>query len=225
LSVPLYDFAVGGAASDIAQVVIPGLLQQVDTWKDYKPDMRNYNIANTLFTVLVGANDLISYKRTVAKIVADENSTISTLLNNGATNILIIGLPDVTQAPAFHMGREGGRDLQLQVKELNSKLETLVENYRLVNINKSTKINIQFYDLTQVSEDIMHDPAKYGFMNTNDTCLDISVGTTGYLQSHKLRPGCDPNRYLFWDTLHPTTANHKVMAKLVTEFVKQNFQL
>jgi len=47
---------------------------------------------------------------------------------------------------------------------------------------------------------VVTDPAAYGFTDVSDPCL---VGVT---------PCSNPNQYLFWDDLHPTTAADQILA-------------
>lgn len=47
-----------------------------------------------------------------------------------------------------------------------------------------------------------------------------------FAYSHNLRANCiDANQFVFWDFLHPTTAAHEVIAKLVSEFIKKKLLL
>ncbi len=47
---------------------------------------------------------------------------------------------------------------------------------------------------------VVSNPGAFGFTDVTDPCL---VGLT---------PCSNPNQYLFWDTLHPTTAADAILA-------------
>lgn len=37
--------------------------------------------------------------------------------------------------------------------------------------------------------------------------------------SQESRSGCDPNRYLFWDTLHPTSRLHQLFGEAAVKAI------
>ena len=56
LRLPFYNWAIGGAATD-QYLVVPGLVQQIDSWREYMDRAPDYRPANTLFAVFAGGND------------------------------------------------------------------------------------------------------------------------------------------------------------------------
>jgi hypothetical protein len=60
-------------------------------------------------------------------------------------------------------------------------------------------------DIFSAFHDVVADPGAFGFSNVTDPCFD---GTT---------VSGDPDEYLFWDGVHPTTKGHRVLAGVVFE--------
>jgi len=64
----------------------------------------------------------------------------------------------------------------------------------------SLPAGVTYFDTYDFMHAIVADPAAYGLTNVTAPCL---VGTT---------PCPDPNQYLFWDSMHPTTAADAIWA-------------
>ncbi len=225
LGVPNYNWAVGGAAAD-DYYVIPGVVSQVQSYLDYMKSAPNYKPANSLFTVLVGANDLISYGRTVASIVANEQTALQSLITSGAKNILVLNVPDLSASPKFsaEMGFKTPQeraDLKANVEALNASVQALVTTLKSAN----PTVNIQLFNTWDLVNSMLNAPAQYGVTNTTQSCLDINDDNTlNYTQTQGLRTGCmNADAYLFWDLLHPTTRAHKVIADSVITLVRAKF--
>ncbi len=225
LGVPNYNWAVGGAAAD-DYLVIPGVVSQVQSYRDYMVGARNYKPANTLFTMLIGANDLIGYGRTVESVLASEQSALQSLITSGAKNILVLNLPDLSKSPkmsaAMGFKTQAERDTLLaNVNLLNTSLVSLVATLKAQN----PAVNIRLFDARSVVDAMLSNPALYGVTNTTQSCLDINQDETlNYARTHGIRPGCtDADTYLFWDLLHPTTRAHKGIADHVIPFVRANY--
>jgi len=100
LGLPLYNWSIGGAAGD-SHLVIPGLREQVASWTQYMRSARNYQPARTLFTLWIGANDLINYDRSAESVAQHVEASLSALIAQGAKHLLVLNLPDLTLAPGL----------------------------------------------------------------------------------------------------------------------------
>lgn len=226
LNLPNYNWAVGGAAAD-DYYVVPGVVSQVQSYLNYAAGTPNYVPANSLFTMLIGANDLINYGRTVDSIIASEQQALEALLQSGAKNILMLNVPDLSRSPRFSdaMGLQtpAERDaLKAKVLDLNQRLITLRD---FLQTKYGTSVRIRLFDTKATVDDLLNNSASYGYTNTTQSCLDVNDSKTiNYTQTKPLRAGCiDADGYVFWDLLHPTTRSHKLIADKVIPFVKANF--
>jgi thermolabile hemolysin len=220
LKLPAYNWAVAGAAAD-AYYVIPGVSQQVDSVITYMQSAVNYRYANTLFTMMIGGNDLVNYDRSVDSIIATEQQALEKLIAAGARNILLMNLPDLSRAPTFQQ-RGDGVHIAAQVAEFNRRLPLLRDT---LQAKYGSALVIRMFDTNALVSNILNFPSVYGVTNTTQSCLTIdSSSATNYLSSHALRAACtNPDTFVFWDTLHPTTRTHKILADAASVFVKANF--
>ena len=66
-------------------------------------------------------------------------------------------------------------------------------------------------DVAALIDEVIADPGALGFANVTDPAAPgLEPGDSSYDPSQIVS---DPNSYLFWDTLHPTTAAHAILAE------------
>ncbi|WP_426162349.1 SGNH/GDSL hydrolase family protein [Pseudoduganella sp. R-34] len=217
LGLPLYNWAVGGAAGDTAHLVVPGLLQQVRSWRQYMQEASGYRAEHTLFTVWIGGNDLLTYGRSVDQVSANVTQALAEMVDAGARHILLLNLPDVSRAPVFKYRGDATR-IAAQVRDYNARLAALVQRLR----SRHTDLNLQLYDAYALFNDVFANPARYQFANVTDSCLEINRSSSlDYMLRQRTRASCrDPHTFLFWDTLHPTTQTHRLLAERLGQQVK-----
>ncbi|WP_082752605.1 SGNH/GDSL hydrolase family protein [Janthinobacterium sp. B9-8] len=220
LKLPLYNWAIGGSAAD-THLVVPGLIQQVQSWTEYMSQAPAYRPENTLFTMLIGGNDLLNYGRTVDQLIAGQTTALDQLIAAGGRNILLLNLPNISRVPVFKMRNDADK-VAAQVVEYNQRLTMLVAALRMKHGNR---LNIQLFDTGAMFTDLLDHPAKYNVKNTTSSCLDInSTASTVYLQAQKPRKECtNPDEFVFWDNMHPTTNTHRLLGKFTGDFAKQYF--
>jgi thermolabile hemolysin len=83
---------------------------------------------------------------------------------------------------------------------------TGVHNQRLrqalkVVAQQRTSLEIVTLDANTLYRDAITNPVKFGFTNVSDACL-----------SNGHRCG-NPDQFLFWDGIHPTTAAHRILGE------------
>jgi thermolabile hemolysin len=84
---------------------------------------------------------------------------------------------------------------------------------------------IRMFDTNTLFNDVLNNPGKYGVTNTWQSCLDINADSgSNYLYTWPARAECtNADAFVFWDTLHPTTHTHKLLADYAASFVRSNF--
>lgn len=218
LNVPVYTFAIGGAAADSKYFgFIPGLRQQVDAWVGYSGAAKNYQPSRSLVTILIGANDFLLYKRDPSSVIGDINYAVDKLYHKGIRKIVIFNLPDLTKAPIFkHKSEVESAVVTDKITIFNQELGDKVAGFK----SSYPGINIELFDAKTVVDNLLNDRLNYKFKNKTGPCLDIkeSAGSLLYLSKKKRASDCsDPDQFVFWDNMHITTKAHKVLEE---EFLK-----
>lgn len=215
-NVPLYNWAVGGAAGTNQYVALTGIYDQVTSYLTYMKLAKNYRPEKTLFTLEFGLNDFMNYNREVADVKADFSSALIRLTDSGAKNILLFTLPDATKAPQFKYSTEAEiQKVRAKIVEFNAFIKEQADYYQ------SKGENVVLFDASALFASITDNPEQHGFRNASDACLNIQRSSSiDYLYSHSLTNDCaayGSDSYVFWGVTHPTTATHKYIADNVLE--------
>jgi thermolabile hemolysin len=214
-NLPLYNWAVAGAAGSTQYVVLTGVLDQVKSYLTYMNYAKNYTPINTLFTIEFGLNDFLNYDRSANAVIQDFEQALDKLTANGAHNILVLNLPDATTAPQFkYSSPEKAIIVQQKIAAFNTFASQKVAQM------KANGVNVTLYDTHSLLANMTTNPSQYGLSNTTDSCLEINrSSSTDYLHTQVLRNDCavkGSDTYLFWDVTHPTTKAHKLIAEAIT---------
>ncbi|WP_394246299.1 SGNH/GDSL hydrolase family protein [Vibrio profundi] len=215
-NVPLYNWAVGGAAGTNQYVALTGIYDQVTSYLTYMKLAKNYRPEKTLFTLEFGLNDFMNYNREVADVKADFSSALIRLTDSGAKNILLFTLPDATKAPQFKYSTEAEiQKVRAKIVEFNAFIKEQADYYQ------SKGENVVLFDASALFASITDNPEQHGFRNASDACLNIQRSSSiDYLYSHSLTNDCatyGSDSYVFWGVTHPTTATHKYIADNILE--------
>lgn len=130
---------------------------------------------------------------------------ISTLIANGATNIIVPNLPDLGSTALA----------QVQGSQTPGTLYTQIYNQALAQglaALKATNPGVNFFavDAQSLVDEIIDNPGAFGLTTTSTSCIPIDAlgNPTG--------PACsNPDEYLFWDGVHPTAVVHADLAQIV----------
>ena len=188
---PLTSFAWGGATTGIGDSGDGGT--QTSLGMSGLPGMLLQTQASlntiapfaptALFMVWGGPDDFIT-NGTVAQGVADELAIVGALQSIGATHILVPGMPDLGLTPAY-FGDPNATGFSFAFDQALQ-----------ANLPKG----VMYFDTFGFMHLVVSNPGAFGFTDVTDPCL---VGLT---------PCANPNQYLFWDDLHPTTAADAILA-------------
>ncbi|PSU24657.1 thermolabile hemolysin [Photobacterium phosphoreum] len=220
-NLPLYNWAVGGAAGINEYGILTGIYDQISSFNTYMKSAKNYHIENTLFTLEFGLNDFMNYDRNITEVKSDYSTALIRLTDAGAKNILLMTLPDASKAPQFKYATADKTALvSQQIKQFNLFIKEQAAYY------KQKGINITLVDAYQIFENVTSEPQKYGFVNAKDACMDINRSSSkDYLISHALTNDCaqhGSDKYVFWGVTHPTTAMHKYIAQQIINQISVN---
>lgn len=222
LNIPSYSWAVGGAES-AAKPVFPGFIEQLHNFKQYKAYMQGYDIKKTLFAVLFGGNNFISGNKTPGDVINNYRNGLTQLAQLGAAQITILKLPDLSGVPAVREWREKDKKaLREKSVVLNNRLDVLAEELR------ESWPNTQFIvlSLDKAFDNLINYADKLGYVNTEETCLDLKNETLTYLYHHNPRPACKSSggSFIFWDYMHLTTHAHSDLSKMILQELRLKLQ-
>ena len=123
-------------------------------------------------------------------------ASINTLADAGARNFLVVNSPDLGSTPAFR-----GTSNQTLMTLLSDGFNTALENQLNTLASAKPQLDIELFQLDDALNSLTDKPSGSGFTNVTDPCL-TNMGVCS-----------DPSTYLFWDSLHPTTRTHEILAQ------------
>ncbi|NNM88363.1 MAG: SGNH/GDSL hydrolase family protein [Phycisphaerae bacterium] len=196
------DYAYGGAATggpvSYSGLSVPGMQDQVNT---YLTNVGNRAPANDLYALWGGANDIFnaaaasgattaSIDAAASTAAANIDGEIASLYAAGARDFLWLNLPPLDKTP----DGAGNSNLADATTTFNNAWSTDVAALNgsqtmghVIGVNIDTLVN-----------QIINDPSAYGLTDVTDPAQGLT--------------GVNPDTYLFWDGVHPTTAGHALIA-------------
>ncbi len=240
LGVPQLNLAVAGAKSvghDSAQLQAAAKLGAFSalgytTGLGLKAQVDNYinnNTAadqqNALHTILIGGNDILAYLNGLVAgtetaagsvdvsdaIAATVIESVSRLVSNGSKNIVVFTLPELSDAPRLDISGFSAHQATIKalVQTLNNKLVADLKTQRVAASSPYNIIIFNTYRATNNAKD------SGDFTNVNDSWLVVD----GNLQPTGETNGL-VEEFLFWDTIHPTSAAHEMLADQLFQTLK-----
>ena len=184
---------------------------------------------NALYVLQGGANDIFYHaalagagaetsaqaQAAIGVAATDFLGQIAKLRAAGAKYIMVMNLPDIGRTPqGTASGAAGAAALTgLSVSIFNSAL-----NIGLNNIGFDViPVNIQGF-----FGEIISNPSLYGFSNaTGLACTSVVGGSVSSIacSPNTLVNATAPNGYIFADSVHPTTAAHKITAQYMASII------
>ncbi len=149
---------------------------------------------NSLYFIWGGANDLLGGTNSGRTAADNLYQNIQTLAGEGGKYFVWFNLPPLGSTPE---GRSTGNvsAWNAAAADFNSEWYTDVQSL------KALGINVIAVDINNLFTQIAINPSLYGFANVTDSAQGLS--------------GANPDQYVFWDDIHPTTAGHALVEQLV----------
>lgn len=209
---PLNTWAVGGSETSNAQYgLISGIDSQVESFLSYMRSAENYDASRTLFTLMIGANDITTRANDDTETMVYETLqkvfvTLKKLTAKGARHIVLANLPDISRVPRF-AGTNEAANIRAKVKLANEHLPILVRR-----LAEDTGAQVVLVDVASRFDGLLDSPEAFGMTNVTEPCLNIGKQALAYTARYATRRTCDPATTVFWDQMHPTTRVHELMA-------------
>ncbi len=184
----------GYGTGSLLSITVNNMGQQVADYLSTNPTIT----ANTLFVLWGGANDLLNATSAAdVTAAADREAALAQLLiNAGATQILINTLPPLGLIPRLNGAPATSTPATAASQAFDSQLGNDI--VLLLQSNAAKNIQLRVLDTYTLFSTIAATPSTYGFSNvTASSQFNVAV---------------NPDTYLFWDDLHPTTAGHSLIA-------------
>lgn len=193
------NYAFGGAQTRDGDS--PSLLSQVESFLGVTGGSAD---ASALYVVAGGGNNARAALEAVAggapllrtvvgtaiKYAQDVGSMVDQLQAAGATDIVVWNTPNLGLAPAVI--NEG------PAASFLGQVVSNAMNRALVN-RLAGETDVKLFDLYGLLGSVVADPGAYGLVDAANACGAVV--------------GCDPETYLFWDGIHPTSAGHALLAR------------
>ncbi len=152
--------------------------------------------SNALYVFWAGANDLFTGGNSPSAAVMNISANISTLYADGARNFLWLNMPPLGDTPdILGLGSAYITYFNDLSQEYNSDWSSTIA---MLDAD-DPGIEIVGVNVYALVLEMLANPGAYGFVNTDTPAQGLSV---------------NPNTYLYWDGVHPTTMGHYWVANL-----------
>src|SRR5947207_1042366 len=156
--------------------------------------------ANALYILWGGGNDLFDDHS--AQSVIDTANRVGALIvrlaNRGARNFLVPNVPPLGAVPNSFGDPTRVAALDLVSANYRNQLNSVIASTISALKGSGITIHVYAFDAWLSTIRVLGQPRRYGFVNTIDSAQGAS--------------GVNPDQYLFWDDIHPTTGGHHELA-------------
>jgi outer membrane lipase/esterase len=147
------------------------------------------------------ANPTTAFPAAIDLVATQTAEGVNELAGLGARRFIVFTLPNLGDTPAFNTS---GAETIAEVNEISvAHGQALAQGMELEHY--VTGANIILINQEQIFSELLADPAKYGKTNTTDACIDSLACVTASTAAQ--------NQYVFWDSVHPTTGTHLLIAE------------
>jgi phospholipase/lecithinase/hemolysin len=185
-----FTFGQGNALS----VQVNNIGQQITDYLATHPRIND----NTLFIVWGGAIDLLYATSTndVVNAAIQQTLNVQRLIDAGATQFIIPNLPPLGLVPRLNGSPATSIPATAASMLFNSYLATGLSVLR--DFYPYRHLKLSELDVFALFNQIVAAPSDFALVNVTASSLGVYT--------------VDPDTYLFWDDLHPTTRGHNILA-------------
>lgn len=193
------NYAYHGA-SVVGGSAVPSIANQVTTYlSGNTPD------PDDLFVYWGGTNDFLAGQLNATVPATAAADQVASLAAAGAKNILVLNLPPLGETPAVRNDPFRRAFANLLATTFN---QTLASELAELRATLPSDVTIMEIDVHGLFNQIFANPASFGLTNVTSPALTLTPTPV-------VVP--NPEQYLFWDTGHPTTAAHAILASTIPE--------
>lgn len=177
--------------------------------------------------------DPVKIDRYIDNVINSLSASVHKLIKAGARKVIVLGIPEVGVAPRFINSPK--RDILNLVSE---KHNTLLAANVLEWQSSHPEVDFLFIDIVPILKKALENPGLFGLKNVTEACIDVKLPLFNLLIDSPFKGNfvleyaqilkysdknfalgernyriCDnPDEYLFWDEVHPTTKAHLFLA-------------
>ena len=118
---------------------------------------------------------------------------------------MVVNLPDLGKLPLT-----SGQDNSSQLTSLSRKHNIALAASLINSLSAIPGVNIIPININSLFQRVRRFPGEFGLTNVTDACL---VGDFDDIAQGNFTVCTNPNEYLFWDSVHPTTRVHSIVAE------------
>lgn len=179
---------------------LPGVTEEIEALLAENPKGLS---PKALYVVWAGPNDLFlglaqpeAMPAILAQAITNIADAVCRLGTAGGRHFMVGNMPDMSLTPFIRdLGPEAQNQLSQVIAQFNFGLEQT-----LAGLPDACAGTVGVFDSSRVLHDVVASPAAYGLSNVTDACLtDTSLCA-------------NPDAYLFWDSVHPTTKVHQILS-------------
>jgi len=197
------NFAFGGATT--GGTVPPGVTFQT---LDYLARQGiNGADPDALYIVYGGGNDVrneltstLAPETLAAAATENVRQAVTNLALAGAEYIMVPNLSDLALTPE---SIAGGPAMMERATALSAAFNTALSGV-LAGLDAALPIDLITLDVRSLFNSVVANPAQYGLTNINTPCFTGAIDRPGTVCAN-------PDEYLFWDSVHPTTVAHRIL--------------
>lgn len=203
-----YGFATTGngtglftfGPSDSLSVNVNNIGKQITDYLGTHPRITN----KTLFIVWGGAIDVLyaTSPKDVIDAAIHQALNIQRLIEAGATQFIVPNLPPLGLVPRLNGSPTTSGPATQESVLYNDVLGAGLAILR--DFNPGRRLEITQLNVFALFNQIVAAPSKYSLANVAASSQGIAV---------------DPDTYLFWDSLHPTTHGHNILARSAAKLI------
>ena len=212
------NFAVGGSRArnegrvNLSTQVAAFLSSRRGDWYEDSED-------EVLYVLFIGGNDIrdaivalatdptgASSGLIIQQALLSVGDNLAALIQADADRFLIVNVPDLSLTPAVRLQGPGAQfAANFLSVQYNQGLAQLINGYQL-----AYPIEVTEFDLFSLFTSLALNQEKLKLIETENSCI-----TPGVIEGAVCKK---PNKYLFWDGIHPTKRVHKFIGKYASDF-------